>query len=142
MPSRAVNQAAVHSRVEVVCVVATCDTRDEYFTPCLQVPQVVRTAGQAVDPLAAYRPAAINIGIVFLLGAASNAALTVLTAWTGERFGTRLKASLFRVVMSQDQVRRQCSEIDVDPIYITQQVFCIGFVLLGRACVCRLTVLR
>ena len=55
--------------------------------------------------MAAYRPAALVLGASLILGAVSNASLTALTAWTGERFGTRLKAQLFRVVMAQDQVR-------------------------------------
>ena len=55
--------------------------------------------------MAAYRPAAVALGICFIFGAASNASLTALTAWTGERFGARLKARLFRVVMLRDQVR-------------------------------------
>lgn len=56
--------------------------------------------------MGAYRPAAVVLGICFIFGAVSNASLTALTAWTGERFGARLKARLFRVVMSRDQVRQ------------------------------------
>ena len=68
--------------------------------------QVVRTAALAANPMQAYRPAAVLMAVVFLFSAVSNASLTSLTAWTGERFGARLKARLFRIIMAQDQVNK------------------------------------
>lgn len=65
---------------------------------------MVRTAGQALDPMAAYRPAATILGVSLIFGALANASLTSLTAWIGERFGARLKARLFRIIMARDQV--------------------------------------
>ena len=54
--------------------------------------------------MAAYRPAATILGVSLIFGALANASLTSLTAWIGERFGARLKARLFRIIMARDQV--------------------------------------
>ena len=70
---------------------------------------MVQTAGRAADPLAAYRPAAVALGVALIAGAVSNAALSTLTAWTAERFAARLKAKLFGKIMSNDQARRSAA---------------------------------
>ena len=86
--------------------------------------QVVQTAGQAADPMAAYRPAAAALGASLIAGAVSNALLSTLTAWTAERFAARLKSRLFAKIMSSNQARKQSLgatlAIAPSPIYHTQ----------------------
>ena len=80
--------------------------------------QVVQTAGQAADPMAAYRPAAAALGASLIAGAVSNALLSTLTSWTAERFAARLKARLFAKIVSSDQAGASAYSQDLSTVLI------------------------